>query len=206
MNQKPWMRSTSGFCALSKRTLPCRSRNRHAGRTFANRMLEKATAARCIGRDQAAHRAARSAEGRARLTAFVSVQVGDHSGKAIARFAAETPRWKKSWSAIAWRATSTTACVSLCPSRGLRYFLQASDRHNSAQERYVAFRLENANPRLPSNCLPEVTARGPGLVSRPVPRCATRLHRGRPAPARKFAKSPRRSLNGQMRSRHCGKG
>jgi DNA-binding Lrp family transcriptional regulator len=44
-------------------------------------MLEKATAARCIGCDQAAHRAARSDEGRARINRL--------SGKAIARFAAE---------------------------------------------------------------------------------------------------------------------
>ena len=46
-------------------------------------MLEKATAARCIGRDQAAYRAARSAEGRAWINRL------RYSGKAIARFAAE---------------------------------------------------------------------------------------------------------------------
>ena len=52
-------------------------------------MLEKATAARCIGRDQAAYRAAHPLKVGLGLTAFVPVQVGDHSGKAIARFAAE---------------------------------------------------------------------------------------------------------------------
>jgi DNA-binding Lrp family transcriptional regulator len=49
------------------------------------------------------------------LTAFVSVQVGDHSDKAMLASPPKSPRWKKSWSAIAWRATSITACVSLCP-------------------------------------------------------------------------------------------
>ena len=142
------------------------------------------------------------------LTAFVSVQVGDHSGKAIARFAAEIAAMEEVMRGAllpGGRRRLRLACrCARC--RGLRYFLQASDRNNSAQERYVAFRVGKRQIRnCLSNCLPELTARGPEhWFPDPCRAAPPDFHRGRPAPARKFAKSPRRALNGQVRSRHCG--
>lgn len=49
------------------------------------------------------------------LTAFVSVQVGIIQARQLRASPPKSPRWKKSWNAIAWRATSITACVSLYP-------------------------------------------------------------------------------------------
>jgi DNA-binding Lrp family transcriptional regulator len=49
------------------------------------------------------------------LTAIVPVQVGDHSGKAIARFAAEIAAMEEVMECYRMRATSITTCVSLCP-------------------------------------------------------------------------------------------
>jgi DNA-binding Lrp family transcriptional regulator len=125
------------------------------------------------------------------LTAFVSVQVGDHSGKAIARFAAEIAAMEEVMECYRMAGDVDYGLRVVVPDAAAFDVLQASDRNNSAQERYIAFRLGKRQIRnCLSNCLPELTARWPEhWFPDPCRAAPPDFHRGRPAPARKFAKS-----------------
>jgi Lrp/AsnC family transcriptional regulator len=140
-------------------------------------MLEKATAARCIGRDQAAQLLDPLKLGLG-LTAFVSVQVDDHSGKAIARFAAEIAAMEEVMECYRMAGDANYGLRVVVPDgAAFDVLYKRLIENNSAQERYVAFRFGKRQIRtaLPILLARANRARAGALASTTVQRYTTRV-------------------------------
>jgi Lrp/AsnC family transcriptional regulator len=110
------------------------------------------------------------------LTAFVPVQVGDHSGKAIARFAAEIAAMEE-----------VMECYRMAGDvdYGLRVVVPDAAAFDIFYKRLIEtiplknvtsrFALENVKCKLPFQFLARANRARAGALPRPVPRCPTRV-------------------------------